>query len=261
MNGIHPTALLHPDARIGAEVTIGPFAVIDADVVIGDGCLIESHNRIGAGARIGNGCRIMHGAVVAASPDGEFRGGGMPTVTIGDRSIVREFVILNRGETPDENTILGTDCLLMACSLVEPGCMLGNTVIIANNARLGRRVRMDDFAIVGGQCAVADSVRIGMHSMTAGWSSVVKDVPPFVLAGRDPLAFEGLNLIGLRRRRLDADVIRTVDAVYSALYADLDALPRTIERLRTVHAGHAEVEEILDFVSESRHGIIRKNVS
>jgi UDP-N-acetylglucosamine acyltransferase len=259
MSSIHPTALIHPTAQLGAGVAIGPFTVVDGHASIGDGTRIESHVRIGAGAMIGRECQVFHGAVVAATPASGVSVDSPPcTVRIGDRTIIREFASIDCGATPGEDTVLGAQCLLMVGVHIAPGCVIGDVVIMANDSRIGAGVRIDDYAILGGKCGVDASVRIGKHCMIGGTSDVVRDVPPFALAGHTPLAFQGLNLIGLRRRGFTTEVIRMLDAAYAILYADAGVAAEALARIKAECGGHAEIDDVISFVATSTKGIIGK---
>lgn len=205
---IQPLAYIHPQAKIAETVVIEPFVTIYKDVVIGEGTWIGSNVTIMDGARIGKNCRIFPGAVVSAPPQDMKYKGEASTVTIGDNTIIRECVTLNRGTALDKNTTtIGSNCLLMAYVHIAHDCVIGNNVIIANSVQLAGHIEVQDYAFIGGASAVHQFVSIGAHSIISGGSLVRKDVPPYTKAGREPLSYVGINSVGLRRRGFSSEQI------------------------------------------------------
>ena len=196
-----------PKANIGQNVTIGDFTVIKEDVVIGNNVEIGSNVIIDNGARISDCVKLHHGAVVSTIPQDLKFAGEISTLEIGENTIVREYATLNRGTVASGKTIVGKNCLLMAYAHVAHDCRVGNNVIIANSGNLGGHVEVGDWAIVGGIVAVHQFVKIGTHSILAGFTKAVKDVPPYIMAGDNPMRFEGLNVIGLKRRGFSTEQI------------------------------------------------------
>lgn len=253
---IDPRAAVSPKAVLGTNVRIGPFAVVEDDVVIGDGSWIGPTAVISSGTRIGKDCKIYNGASVGGPPqDLKFK--GEPTMLeIGDRTVVREFATLNRATADSGVTRVGADCLLMAYTHVAHDCQLGNHVILANCAALGGHVVMGDWAIIGGLTPVHQFVHIGEHTMIGGGFRVPKDVPPFILAGDEPLGFERLNLLGLRRRGFSDKVIGLLDTAYRILYKSNLNVSQAVQRIRSEVELVPEVERILAFIGSSKRGII-----
>ena len=195
-----PLAYVHPQAEIADSVVIEPFAFISKNVVIGEGSWIGPNVNIMPGTRIGKNCKVFPGAVIGAIPqDLKYRGENTAAV-IGDGTTIRECVTVNRGTSYAQKTVIGSNCLLMAYSHVAHDCQIGNNVILANSVNLAGHVEIEDWAILEGMVAVQQFIRIGAHAFIAGGSLVRKDVPPFVKAAREPLAYAGVNSIGLRRR-------------------------------------------------------------
>lgn len=253
---IHPSAIVHPDAALGADVVIGPFTVIEADVTIGDGVQIGSSALIASGARIGAACMISHGAVIATAPQ-DLKFTGEPTgITIGERTTVREYCTLNRGTLATGMTRVGSDCLLMAYTHVAHDCRVGDHVIMANVTQLGGHVHVDDWAIVGGNVLVHQFSRIGAHTMVGAGSYISKDVPPYVTVGGDPVAFSGINVIGLKRRGFQEETIELIRAFYKLIYKSglnvTDGLARASKELKG-----AEVASAMEFIEASARGILR----
>ncbi len=173
---------IHPNAVIGKNVVIDPFTMIHDDVVIGDGTWIGSNVTIFPGARIGKNVKIFPGAVISAVPQDLKFSGEPTTAEIGDNTVIREFVTINRGTKALGKTIVGNDNLLMAYVHVAHDCIVGNHCILANGATLAGHITIDDFAIIGGLSAIHQFVHIGSHVMISGGSLVRKDVPPYVKA-------------------------------------------------------------------------------
>lgn len=261
MLNVHPTAIVHPGASLADDVTVGPFVIIEDKVQIAEGTYIESNNRICSGTRIGKHCKVMHGAVIGALPGESAFPSDECLVVIGDHTTIREFTTINRGRSATEETRIGSHCLFMATCHVQPGCRIGDTVIIANGSLVGSHVVIDDFAIVGGMCSIDSATHIGKHCMIGGTSAITKDVPPYVLAGREPLSFEGLNMIGLRRRRFSHDVIAALDRCYTLLYADDIERAVALERIAAESPDLPEINEVVSFVASSTKGLITRHHS
>ena len=203
---IDSRSVVSPKAQIGEDVSVGPFSVIEDDVIVGNGTTIGSGALIANGSRIGRECRIHHGAVLGTAPqDLKFRG-EVTTLEIGDHTTIREYATLNRGTKEHWKTVVGNHCFFMAYAHVAHDCTIGNHVILANSVNMGGHVVIEDHAVVGGVVAIHQFSHIGRHSMVGGGFRVTKDVPPFVLAGSEPLAFTGLNTIGLKRRNFPVDI-------------------------------------------------------
>jgi UDP-N-acetylglucosamine acyltransferase len=253
---IHPTAIVSSNAQLHENVSVGPFTVIEADVEIGADVYIGPHVYIADGARIGPKCQIHNGAVVATLPQDLKFQGEKTTFEIGENTVVREFCTLNRGTTEHMKSTVGSNCLLMAYSHVAHDCSIGNNVILANAVQMGGHVTIDDWAIVGGLAAIHQFVNVGKHAMIGGHFRVPKDVPPYILAGGHPLRFEGLNAIGLRRRKFSTETITILANAYKILYRSKLNVTQAVERLKTELGSVVEVQEILSFIKESKRGII-----
>jgi len=209
------------------------------------------------GVRIGKNCRIFPGAVIGAEPqDLKFRG-EYSTVEIGDNTTIREFVTVNRGTSAKGKTIIGNNCLLMAYVHVAHDCIVGNNVILVNSTQLAGEVIIDDFVILGGMSAVHQFVHIGSHVMLSGGSLVRKDVPPYIKAGREPLAYVGINSIGLRRRNYSNEKIREVQEIYRYIYQKGLNISQAVEIIEAEMPASPERDEVLLFIKDSKRGIIR----
>src|SRR6185437_10268015 len=197
---ISPLAHIHPNARLGKDVIVDPFAVVEDDVQIGDGTHIMSGAVIMKKVIIGKFCKIFPGAVIGAIPQDLKFNGEDTIVQIGDNTTIRECVTVNRGTKDKWKTVVGSNCLLMAYSHIAHDCILGDYVIIANSVQLAGHVEIGDHAIIGGMAAAIQCSKIGAHTCIAGGTEIIKDVPPFIKAGRSPLSYAGVNSVGLQRR-------------------------------------------------------------
>ena len=248
---------IHPDAVIGKNVTISPFVTIEKNVFIGDNTYIYPNVVIMNGARIGKNCKIFPGAVVAAIPqDLKFRG-EETTAEIGDNTTLRECATVNRGTIARGKTIVGNDCLLMAYSHVAHDCTLKNFVILGNATQLAGEVEVDDYAILSGGTLVHQFCKIGMHAMTQGGSRVGKDIPPYIIVGRDPIMYSGINVVGLRRRGFDNEKILSVQEIYRILYQSGMNNKEAVKLIEENIPASKEKEIIITFIANSQRGIVR----
>ena len=252
-----PLAFVHPQAKIADNVVIEPFVTIHKNVRIGEGTWIGSNVTIMEGARIGKNCRIFPGAVISAIPQDLKFGGEETTVVIGDNTTIRECVTINRGTHDRKETRIGKNCLLMAYVHVAHDCFIGDNCILANSTQLAGHITIDEYAILGGMTAVHQFVNIGAHVMISGGSLIRKDVPPFVKAGREPLAFAGINSIGLRRRGFSDDVINQIQEVYRILYLRGYNNSKALEIIESELNASKERDEILNFIRNSARGIMK----
>ncbi|MDE7032257.1 MAG: acyl-ACP--UDP-N-acetylglucosamine O-acyltransferase, partial [Muribaculaceae bacterium] len=250
-------AYIHPAAKIAPSVVIDPFVTIDQNVEIGEGTRICSNVTILEGSRIGKNCIIFPGAVIGAIPqDLKFRGEDTLAI-IGDNTTIRECVTVNRGTAARGKTQVGSNCLIMAYSHVAHDCIVGDNVIISNATQLAGEVVVDNYAVIGGGSLVHQFCHIGPHVMIQGGALVNKDIPPYVKAAREPIAFAGVNSIGLRRRNFSNDVIREIQDTYRYLCLSSMNVSDAIERIEAELPATKERDEIILFVRNSKRGIIR----
>jgi len=255
---IQPLAYIHPEAKIANNVVIEPFVTIHKNVVIGEGTWIGSTATIMEGARIGNNCKIFPGAVISAMPQDLKYKGEETTVTIGDNTTIRECVTLNRGTALDKNdTKIGNNCLLMAYTHVAHDCIIGNSVIIANAVQLAGHINIDDFAYIGGSSAIHQFVSVGAYAMISGGSLVRKDVPPFAKAGREPLAYIGINSVGLRRRGFSDEIISEIQDIYRTIFIKKYNISQALDIIEGEMKPTKERDEIVNFIRNSNRGIMK----
>ena len=254
---IHQFAVVHPDAKIGENVIIGPFVTIDSNVEIGDGTIIDSGAVVRSGARIGKNCHIHANAVVGDVPqDLKFQGEDTLAI-IGDNTTIREFVTIHRGTASKGKTVVGSHCLIMAYCHVAHDCVVGDHVIMSNSAQLAGEVVAGDWAIIGGGALVHQFTQIGCHVMIQGGALVNKDIPPYCMAARYPIAYEGVNKVGLHRRGYTSEQIDAIADVYRAIYDSGLNITQSLEVAGQLPES-SERDTIIDFVRASKRGIVRK---
>ncbi len=257
---ISPLAVVHPEAIIGQNTSIGPFTVVEKDVVIGDNCKIYPHVTIMDGSRIGNNCTIFPGAVIAGVPqDLKFKGEST-TAEIGDNTTLRECVTVNRGTASKGKTVVGRNCLIMAYSHIAHDCELKDNIIIGNASQVAGEVEIDDYAIVSGGTLVHQFSRISKHVMVQGGSRIGKDIPPYTLIGRDPIVYCGINIVGLRRRGFTNQQVFLIQDIYRTLYTRGLNNTEALKAIETEYEPCEERDLILDFIKSSQRGIVRGSI-
>lgn len=250
-------AFVHADARLGAGVSIDAFAYVYGNTEIGDGTWVGPGAVIMEGARIGKNCKIFPGAVVSAIPqDMKFKG-EETTAIIGDNTTIRECVTVNRGTASLGRTEIGNDCLLMSYVHVAHDCLIGDNCILVGYTGLAGEVHVDDWAILGGGTVVHQFVHIGGHVIIGGGSKVRMDVPPYIMADRDPLSYMGINSVGLTRRGFTREQMERIEMIYRALYKDGRNTSQAMEFIEKEFEPSIERDYILSFVKGSTRGIIR----
>lgn len=250
-------ASIHPDAKIGENVTIDPFTTIHADVEIGDGTWIGSNVTIMNGARIGKNCSIFPGAVISAIPQDLKFQGEYTTAEIGDNTTIREYVTINKGTADRNATKVGSNCLLMAYVHVAHDTFVGDNCILANNVTLAGHITIEDFAILEGLVAVQQFVTIGAHSFISGASLVRKNIPPYVKAAREPLSYIGINSVGLKRRGYTDEAIQQIDQLYHILYVKNKNVGKAVAEIQAEVPESPYKTQILEFIANSPKGIMK----
>lgn len=256
MNTISPLAYVHPEAQIGDNNIIGPFCYIDRNTMIGDNNVLQNSVTINYGARIGNNNEFFAGASISAKPqDLKFR--GEDTICeIGDFNSFRENVNISRGTASKGSTKIGNHCLLMEDAHVAHDCVLGNNLIIGNSTKFAGEVIVDDNAIISATVLVHQFCRVGGYVMIQGGTRFSMDAPPFVIIGKEPARYCGLNLVGLRRRGFSAETINQIHEAYRLLYSK-GVLTEAIAAIREQLPATKEIDYIVSFAENSKRGIIR----
>jgi len=245
---VHPTAIVHDGARLGSDVEIGPFCIVGASVALADGVRLLSHVVVEGSTAIGERC-VIHPFACLGGPPQHLAHKGEPTrLAIGARNVVREHVTMHTGTVLGRGvTTIGSDGLFMVGAHVAHDCIVGDRVVLANNATLGGHVQVGDQVFMGGLSAVHQHSRIGRHAFVGGLAPVTKDVIPYALVGNDA-GLEGINLVGLKRRGFSRDVINDLRAAYQMLFAEEGTFQERVEDVARVFCSSAEVMEIVDFI-------------
>lgn len=254
---ISSLAHIDPKAQLGEGVTVEPFAVVHGDVTIGDGTWIGSGAVIYDGARIGKNCRIFNGASISAIPQDLKFSGEETVLEIGDNTTVREFATLNRGTRARGRTTIGKNCLLMAYVHVAHDCQLGNNVIMVALSGIAGEVELGDWVTMGGGSMVHQFVHIGAHTIIGGGGKVRIDVPPYIKADREPLSYMGLNTVGLERRGFTKEKMHELHEIYRAYYNMGMNGSKALEYISANFPSTPERDYIIDFITNSKRGVIR----
>lgn len=254
---IHPAAIVHSSARLAPDVAIGPYSVIAEEVEIGEGCVIADSVRIDRWSRMGKNVQVYHGAAVGGPPqDLKFRGERSCT-EIGDRTVIREFVTINRGTGEGGTTRIGSEVLLMAYAHVAHDCEVEEGAILANSVNLAGHVTIEKYAIVGGITPVHQFVRIGKYAIVGGASRVAQDVVPFAKASGNPLKIYGLNTIGLTRRGLSLETQEILKKSFRILFRSGLNTSQALERIKGGLPQTPEIQYLIRFVETTKRGITK----
>ena len=259
MANIHPLATVHPNAKLGENVEVGPYAYIEEHVEIGDGSKILPHATIFNYVKMGKNCTVFPGAVVGAVPQDLKFDGEVTYVEIGDNVNIRECATINRGTMASGRgvTKIGSNVLLMSYTHVAHDCTVGNNCILVSYVGIAGETDVDDWAIIGGSTVAHQFSRVGTHAMVGGGSKINKDVPPYVLCGREPLSFAGINIVGLRRRGFTSDQIYNIKNMYEVIYGSGLNTTDALAKIETEFPQSVERDTIVTFIRNSKRGIIK----
>ena len=255
---ISPMAYVHPDAKIGKDVTIEPFASVYRDVEIGDGTWIGPNAVIMDGARIGKNCKIFPGAVVSAIPQDLKYKGEKSITTIGDNTTIRECATINKGTVDKMETRIGGNCLIMAYVHVAHDTFIGNHVIVAVDTVLAGHMVIEDYAIIEGISGAQQFLHIGAHAFIAAGSLIRKNVPPYIKCAREPLTYTGINAIGLRRRGWKEEVIKEIEDIYRTLYIRNKNISNALAEIEEKYSDSEHKRHIVSFIKTSENGIVKR---
>lgn len=257
---IDKNAIIHPNAKIAANVQVGPFSVIGADVEIGEGTWIGSHVVIEGKTKIGRNNKIFQFAAIGAEPQHKKYQGEPTTVEIGDENVIREFCTIHRGTVQGRNsTVIGNQNFLMNYVHIAHDCILGNGVIFANNVTLAGHVTVGNYVNCGGFAKVLQFCSLGDYCFLAGATDIVKDVLPYVLVAGyyDNVKVYGLNVIGLRRHGFSEETIKTLDKAYDLIYRSNLLVVQVIPELEKLAQDCIEVRGFIEVLKNSKRGIVR----
>jgi len=257
---IHPSAIVHPQARIESGVQIGPFSVIGEKVSVGKNTRIDAYTYIEGQTQIGEDNHFYPFCVIGTYPQDLSYKGEETSVCIGDRNIFREYVTIHRGTVNGKKkTELGCDNYLMAYSHVAHDCLVGNETIFINGAILGGHVLVDDHAQIGALSAVHQFCCVGTHAFIGGGSMITQDVLPFCrVAGTRPTLFYGLNAVGLRRKEFSRERIRALKEMFKLIFTSNLNINQALDRIKNEFPHGEDRDEIIQFIQSSTRGIVRK---
>jgi len=252
---IHPTAIVSPDAQIGHDVEIGPWVIIGEDCVIGDGCRIAARAVLERNVRLAPRVQVGIGSILGGDPqDLKFKG-EHTTVEVGEDTVIREYVTMNRGTSQSFKTTVGTGCFVMSYVHLAHDCHIGNHVILGNSVQFAGHVTVDDRAIVSGQSAAHQFVKIGAYAFIGGCSRIAKDVPPYVKAVGNPIKLYGLNSVGLQRNDFPEPVMRELKRAYRLFFKSNLNVTQAKARAQSDLEQFPEVVRFLQFLDDSHRGI------
>jgi len=256
---IHSTAVIDPKARIHPSCKIGPYCVIAADVELGKGCHLVSHVAIDGPTKIGADNGFFPFSSIGMAPQDLSYAGEPTRLEMGDHNEIREFVTINRGTVKGGGvTRIGDHNLIMAYTHIAHDCQVGSHIIMANAATLGGHVTVEDWANVGALCPVHHFVRIGMHSIIGGGSTITRDVLPFskTSAERGTSAY-GLNAVGLERRGFTKERIKKLHHAYKVLLASKLNTSQALAKLKAETDRGDDVDALIRFIESSERGVIK----
>jgi UDP-N-acetylglucosamine acyltransferase len=254
---IHPTAIIHPFAKIGEGVKIGPYSVIGEHVVLGDGCEVGSNVLLDGWTRIGRNNVFFHGASIGTVPQDLKYKGDESYVEIGDGNTFREFITVNSGTNEGESTIIGSGCLLMAYVHIAHNCIIGNNVILANAVNLAGHVTIDDYATVGGVTPVHQFVRIGKYAFVGGGSRIEQDIPPFIKVAGNPVRVYGINSLGLERHGFSLESKMMLKKMFHLLNRSGLNVSQVIEQMKNGNFKDPEKTIFVEFLENTERGITK----
>ena len=249
--------MISENAKIGQNVRIGNHCTIENDVVIGENTIIDNNVSILNGSRIGKNCHIHSCAVLSGIPQDLKYKGEYTTLEIGNHNIIRESVTINKGTNSKKLTKIGDNNLIMANAHIGHDCEIGNHCIIGFSVGIAGEVVVNDFVNISGLTGIHQFVRIGAHCMIGGLSKIVKDVPPFVIAAREPVSYAGINVVGLKRRGFDTTKLNELQEIYRIVFQQHHSIPFSVNYIENNFKQTPERDMIIDFIKSSSRGIIK----
>ena len=251
---IHQTAVIAPDAVLAENVEVGPYAIIGPNVTVGEGTVLGPHSILERNVKLGARCKVGSGSIIGGDPQDLKYKGEETWAEIGDETIIREYVTVNRGTTQSFRTTVGKGCLLMSYVHLGHDCHLTDGVIVSNGTGLAGHVEVGARAIINGMCGVQQFVRIGTFAYVGGHSAVRKDVPPFCRTDGDRVL--GLNKVGLERNGFSSDAVHALQAAYRIFFRSSLNISQALERVRTELTGRPEVDLLVQFIESSQRGVM-----
>jgi UDP-N-acetylglucosamine acyltransferase len=258
MTSIHPTAQIHSTAQLGADVVVGPFSVIESGAIIGDHVRIGTSAIIHSGAVLGAHCEVGHGSAIGGDPQIMGFNRDIPSrVEIGEKTIMREYVTINRSGYADGVTRVGAKCMLMAYTHVAHDCILDDRVILVNGVGLSGHIVVGEGAFVSGLTGVHQFVRIGKFAMIGGVTAITQDILPFSLVEGRPPRLVGINSVGLKRNQFAPKTRSALKGAVKILkQKDLNTSQAIAQIQAEIDSGE-EISYFIDFINNSKRGITK----
>jgi UDP-N-acetylglucosamine acyltransferase len=254
---LHPTAIVHPSAEIGKDAEVGPYCIVGEHVSIGARSLLQAHVVVNGWTQIGDDCQLFPFVTIGAASQDRKYAGERAFTTVGNRTILREYVSIQRATGQDELTAVGDDCLLLAYVHIAHNCILGNGVTMSNLAQLAGHVNLGDYVTVGGQTGIHQFTRVGRHAMVGGMSKLTKDVPPFFLVEGNPCKPYGLNSVGLRRAGFPIEERQEIKRFYKLLYDPKLNVSQALEAMQAEVSTDPGREIIAFLETPSERGVLK----
>lgn len=255
MSNISPLAYVHPEAKIGENVTISAFAYVDSNVEIGDGCYIHPHVSIHSGARIGKNNQFYDGCIISATPQ-DFRWKGDDSyVVIGDNNVIREHVIINRSIYKEGKTEIGNDSFVMAQTHVGHDTIIGNSVVIGNSVKIAGACKIGNYSILSSAVIVHENCEVGDWSLIKGGCRINSNVPPYVIMAHNPISYFGVNAFIMRKGNYKEEVIDDIAKCYRHIYQSNTSPFNAMVRVKADVAPGKERDAIIKFVEGHNYKI------
>jgi len=257
MSAIHPTAVIEPGAQIGINVSVGPYSVIERDVVIGDGAEIGPHVVLCNGTRLGARCRVFQGASIGQEPQDKKYAGEKTLTIIGEDTLIREYVTINRGTGEGGETRVGKRGWIMAYCHIAHDCIVGDDATISNALAMAGHVVVGDCVTISGVVTINQFVRIGDYAMVGARARIASDIVPYALVGTEPMRVVSINKVGLERRGFTAEQLESIKGAYRILFRDGLSLNDALAKIDADYAADGNVKKLTDFVRGSERGFLR----
>lgn len=254
---IHPTAIIHPEAKIGAGCQIGPYCVVGQHVELGEGCQLHSHVVIDGHTKLGRENEIFPFASIGLKTQDLKWKGGITRTEIGDHNAFREYVTIHSATDDGNATRVGSYNNLLAYTHVAHDCQLGSHIIMSNNASFAGHVVVEDHVVMGGFSASHQFCRIGRMAMVGGYTKIVQDVAPFTIADGNPAATRTINKVGLQRNGVSEETQTALRQAYKILFREGLTLAKAIEVMEQDLPPSTEVKHLIEFIRGSERGITR----
>ncbi|MBI4358392.1 MAG: acyl-ACP--UDP-N-acetylglucosamine O-acyltransferase [Candidatus Omnitrophica bacterium] len=254
---IHPTAIIDPEAELGAGVRVGPYSIIEANVTVGDGTTIGARVTVEGHTTLGKENQVFTGAVIGSMTQDKKYKGGVTYLKIGDRNKIREYVTVNPGTEENSETVIGNDNLIMAYAHVAHNCIIGNNTIIANAGTLAGHVVVEDRAVIGGLSGVHQFVRIGYLSIMGGNSKAVQDIPPYVMVDGHPAKAYGLNVVGMERAGVSQEERMLLKRAFKIIFRYRLSTKNAIQILKNELQQSPAIQRSIKFLENSERGICK----